>query len=138
MHILWKNTETTCGKACVDVAGFRQVLGKPKPVEVRIQLDHSDVGHIYVSQDRFALEARSEQIVLTHRQIQEIVDYAREHGRSSDEAGFQRVRIQEPDSLIMAYIGGIVAHGARVAETADLDWYGVFVESASQALGLDL
>jgi len=68
------------GKACVDVAGFRQVLGKPKPVEVRIQLDHSDVGHIYVSQDRFALEARSEQIVLTHRQIQEIVDYAREHG----------------------------------------------------------
>jgi predicted nucleotidyltransferase len=37
----------------------------------------------------------------------------------------------------MAYIGGIVAHGARVAETADLDWYGVFVESASQALGLD-
>lgn len=41
-------------------------------------------------------------------------------------------------NLLMTYIGGSHAHGAKVTGTDDTDWYGVFVESAEKALGLDV
>jgi predicted nucleotidyltransferase len=41
------------------------------------------------------------------------------------------------NNLLMAYIGGSQAHGAKVAGTDDTDWYGVFVEPPGKALGID-
>lgn len=40
-------------------------------------------------------------------------------------------------NLIMSYIGGSHAHGAKVAGTDDTDWFGVFVEPPAKALGID-
>lgn len=42
-----------------------------------------------------------------------------------------------PKSLIMTYIGGSQAHGAKISGTDDTDWFGVFVEPPSKALGVD-
>lgn len=42
-----------------------------------------------------------------------------------------------PDNLLMTYIGGSQAHGAKVGETDDTDWYGVFVEPPEKSLGID-
>jgi predicted nucleotidyltransferase len=50
---------------------------------------------------------------------------------------FSEYGFQYPDSLIMTYIGGSHAHGAKVGGTDDTDWYGVFIESPVLALGLD-
>jgi len=50
---------------------------------------------------------------------------------------FSQYGFQNSKDLIMAYIGGSQAHGAKVAGTDDIDWYGVFVESPEKALGVD-
>ena len=42
-----------------------------------------------------------------------------------------------PDHLLMTCIGGSQAHGAKVGATDDTDWYGVFIEPAAKALGID-
>jgi len=42
-----------------------------------------------------------------------------------------------PKNLIMTYIGGSYAHGAKVGGTDDTDWFGVFVEPPDKALGID-
>ncbi len=41
------------------------------------------------------------------------------------------------DNLLMAYIGGSQAHGAKVGGTDDTDWYGLFVDPSASALGVD-
>jgi uncharacterized protein len=39
--------------------------------------------------------------------------------------------------LIMAYIGGSEAHGAKLGETDDTDWYGLYIPPPELVLGLD-
>lgn len=41
------------------------------------------------------------------------------------------------DGLVMAYIGGSQAHGAKLEGTDDTDWYGVFIETPEKSLGID-
>jgi predicted nucleotidyltransferase len=40
-------------------------------------------------------------------------------------------------NLIMAYIGGSEAHGAKLGETDDTDWYGLYIPPPELVLGLD-
>lgn len=40
------------------------------------------------------------------------------------------------DNLIMSYLGGSTAHGAKISDKADTDWYGVYVEPQNRVLGL--
>lgn len=40
-------------------------------------------------------------------------------------------------SLIMAYIGGSQAHGAKLGATDDTDWYGLYVPPPNKVLGLE-
>lgn len=42
-----------------------------------------------------------------------------------------------PDNLLMNYIGGSKAHGAKVGDTDDTDHFGVFVEPPICSLGID-
>ena len=41
------------------------------------------------------------------------------------------------DNLLMTYLGGSHAHGAKIEGSADTDWFGVFVEPAAKLMGLD-
>ena len=41
------------------------------------------------------------------------------------------------DSLIMAYIGGSQAHGAKLVATDDTDWYGLYIPPAVKMFGLE-
>jgi uncharacterized protein len=41
------------------------------------------------------------------------------------------------ENLIMAYIGGSQAHGAKVGATDDTDWYGLYIPPPQKVLGLD-
>lgn len=41
------------------------------------------------------------------------------------------------DSLIMAYIGGSQAHGAKLGATDDTDWYGLYLPPPNKVLGLE-
>jgi uncharacterized protein len=41
------------------------------------------------------------------------------------------------DNLIMAYIGGSQAHGAKLGATDDTDWYGLYVPPPQKVLGLE-
>jgi predicted nucleotidyltransferase len=41
------------------------------------------------------------------------------------------------ENLIMAYIGGSQAHGAKLGETDDTDWYGLYVPPPKKVLGLE-
>lgn len=41
------------------------------------------------------------------------------------------------ESLIMAYIGGSQAHGAKLGATDDTDWYGLYIPPAAKVLGLE-
>ena len=41
------------------------------------------------------------------------------------------------NSLIMAYIGGSQAHGAKLGETDDTDWYGLYIPPPDKVLGLE-
>lgn len=41
------------------------------------------------------------------------------------------------ENLIMAYIGGSQAHGAKLGATDDTDWYGLYVPPPNKVLGLE-
>lgn len=41
------------------------------------------------------------------------------------------------DNLIHAFIGGSQMHGAKLQDSDDTDWYGVYIEPAYKFLGLD-
>lgn len=41
-----------------------------------------------------------------------------------------------PKNLIMAYLGGSEAHGAKLEGKSDTDWYGVYVENPVHVMGL--
>ena len=41
------------------------------------------------------------------------------------------------DHLIMAYIGGSQAHGAKLGATDDTDWYGLYIPPPNKVLGLE-
>src|SRR5882724_11750877 len=40
-------------------------------------------------------------------------------------------------NLIMAYIGGSQAHGAKLGATDDTDWYGLYIPPPTGVLGLE-
>lgn len=40
-------------------------------------------------------------------------------------------------AVIMTFIGGSQLHGAKLQETDDTDWYGLFIEPPAKALGTD-
>jgi uncharacterized protein len=42
-----------------------------------------------------------------------------------------------PSNLIQAFIGGSQLHGAKVNQTDDTDWYGVFIEPPEKIIGFD-
>lgn len=50
---------------------------------------------------------------------------------------FAQYGFEYPDNLIMAYIGGSRAHGAKLGETDDTDWYGMCIPPANKVLGLE-
>lgn len=50
---------------------------------------------------------------------------------------FKQYGFRYEDQLIMAFIGGSQMHGAKIAESEDTDWYGVYVETPEKILGLD-
>lgn len=50
---------------------------------------------------------------------------------------FAQYGFRYSDNLIMAFIGGSQMHGAKIAESEDTDWYGVYVESPEKILGID-
>jgi len=41
------------------------------------------------------------------------------------------------ENLIMAYVGGSQAHGAKLGATDDTDWYGLYVPPPDKVLGLE-
>ena len=41
------------------------------------------------------------------------------------------------ENLIMACIGGSQAHGAKLGETDDTDWYGLYIPPPTKVLGLE-
>lgn len=41
------------------------------------------------------------------------------------------------ENLIMAYIGGSQAHGAKLGTTDDTDWYGIYIPPPTKILGLE-
>lgn len=50
---------------------------------------------------------------------------------------FTQYGFQWQKNLIMTYIGGSTAHGAKVAGTDDTDWYGIYIEPPHKILGID-
>ncbi len=50
---------------------------------------------------------------------------------------FSQYGFPYPRNLIVSFIGGSEAHGAKVGTTDDTDWYGLFIEPPEKALGLD-
>jgi len=50
---------------------------------------------------------------------------------------FEQYGFRYPDRLIMAFIGGSQMHGAKIAESEDTDWYGVYIEPPEKILGID-
>lgn len=50
---------------------------------------------------------------------------------------FAEYGFKYPDFLLMNYIGGSKAHGAKVGDTDDTDHFGVFVEPPIVSLGID-
>lgn len=41
------------------------------------------------------------------------------------------------DNVILSFIGGSQGHGAKLADSDDTDWYGLFIEPPDKALGTD-
>jgi predicted nucleotidyltransferase len=41
------------------------------------------------------------------------------------------------ENLLMACIGGSQAHGAKIGETDDTDWYGIYIPPPARILGID-
>jgi len=50
---------------------------------------------------------------------------------------FAQYGFAHQQNLIMACIGGSQAHGAKVGETDDTDWYGLYIPPAIKVLGLE-
>lgn len=50
---------------------------------------------------------------------------------------FSEYGFKYPDNLLMNYIGGSKAHGAKIGDTDDTDHFGVFVEPPICSLGID-
>jgi predicted nucleotidyltransferase len=50
---------------------------------------------------------------------------------------FAQCGFTHQQNLIMAYIGGSQAHGAKLGETDDTDWYGLYIPPAVKVLGLE-
>jgi uncharacterized protein len=50
---------------------------------------------------------------------------------------FAQYGFNHQDHLIMAYIGGSQAHGAKISETDDTDWYGLYIPPPNLVLGLE-
>ena len=44
---------------------------------------------------------------------------------------FAQYGFRHQENLIMAYIGGSQAHGAKLGATDDTDWYGLYIPPAS-------
>lgn len=51
-------------------------------------------------------------------------------------AQFGALGFPYPDNIIMNYLGGSAAHGARLEGKADTDWYGVYIEPPNRVMGL--
>jgi hypothetical protein len=50
---------------------------------------------------------------------------------------FAQYGFRHQESLIMAYIGGSQAHGAKLGATDDSDWYGLYIPPPNKVLGLE-
>lgn len=50
---------------------------------------------------------------------------------------FSEYGFKYPDNLLMTYIGGSKAHGAKIGDTDDTDYFGVFIEPPICSLGID-
>lgn len=50
---------------------------------------------------------------------------------------FTQYGFRYQENLIMAYIGGSQAHGAKVGATDDTDWYGLYIPPPNKVLGLE-
>jgi predicted nucleotidyltransferase len=50
---------------------------------------------------------------------------------------FAQYGFPHQENLIMAFIGGSQAHGAKVGSTDDTDWYGLYIPPPPQVLGLE-
>jgi uncharacterized protein len=50
---------------------------------------------------------------------------------------FAQYGFGDQEHLIMAYIGGSQAHGAKLGETDDTDWYGLYIPPPPKVLGLE-
>jgi hypothetical protein len=50
---------------------------------------------------------------------------------------FARYGFVHQENLIMAYIGGSQAHGAKLTATDDTDWYGLYIPPPIKLLGLE-
>jgi len=55
---------------------------------------------------------------------------------TDNRAQFGKLGFPYPDNIIMDYLGGSAAHGARLEGKADTDWYGVYIEPPNSVLGL--
>jgi len=49
---------------------------------------------------------------------------------------FAQYGFRHQENLIMAYIGGSQAHGAKLGATGDTDWYGLYIPPPNKVLGL--
>lgn len=50
---------------------------------------------------------------------------------------FAQYGFRHNDNLLLAFVGGSQMHGAKVSDTDDKDWYGVYVEPPELVIGLD-
>lgn len=50
---------------------------------------------------------------------------------------FTQYGFRYQENLIMAYIGGSQAHGAKLGATDDTDWYGLYIPPPNKVLGLE-
>ena len=50
---------------------------------------------------------------------------------------FAQYGFAHQENLIMAYIGGSQAHGAKLGATDDTDWYGLYIPPPNKVLGLE-
>jgi len=50
---------------------------------------------------------------------------------------FAQYGFRHQENLIMAYIGGSQAHGAKLGATDDTDWYGLYIPPPNKVLGLE-
>jgi uncharacterized protein len=56
---------------------------------------------------------------------------------ASEAPDFSQYGFLYQSNLIMSYVGGSKAHGAKIDDTDDTDWYGVFIEPPERIIGID-